>query len=59
MPKTVEDQQDANSLHQELRMWRTTLEANLKPAAQVTIKCGIYQCDAALLQWPKPPQLDH
>ncbi|KAL3972560.1 male germ cell-associated kinase [Sarotherodon galilaeus] len=27
-------------------MWRTTLEANFKPIAQVTIKYGIYQGDA-------------
>uniref|UniRef100_A0AAZ1XJW6 Apple domain-containing protein n=1 Tax=Oreochromis aureus TaxID=47969 RepID=A0AAZ1XJW6_OREAU len=27
-------------------MWRTTLEANSKPIAQVTIKCGIYEGDA-------------
>uniref|UniRef100_A0A669EZW7 Reverse transcriptase domain-containing protein n=1 Tax=Oreochromis niloticus TaxID=8128 RepID=A0A669EZW7_ORENI len=27
-------------------MWRTTLEANSKSIAQVTIKCGIYQGDA-------------
>lgn len=24
-------------------IWQTTLEANVKPIAQVTIKCGIYQ----------------
>ena len=29
-----------------MRLWKTTLEANFKPIAQVTIKCGIYQGDA-------------
>ncbi|XP_055368950.1 uncharacterized protein LOC129604859 [Betta splendens] len=29
-----------------MRLWRTTLEANGKPLAQVSIKCGIYQRDA-------------
>ena len=26
-------------------MWKITLEANLRPIAQVNIKCGIYQGD--------------
>ena len=26
-------------------MWKTTLEANLKPIAQANIKCSIYQGD--------------
>ncbi|KAF7642573.1 hypothetical protein LDENG_00255600, partial [Lucifuga dentata] len=29
-----------------MRLWKTTLEANFKPIAQVTIKCSIYQGDA-------------
>ncbi|XP_055368940.1 uncharacterized protein LOC129604854 [Betta splendens] len=29
-----------------MRFWKTTLEANGKPFAQVSIKCGIYQGDA-------------
>uniref|UniRef100_A0A3B3H910 Uncharacterized protein n=1 Tax=Oryzias latipes TaxID=8090 RepID=A0A3B3H910_ORYLA len=26
-----------------MKLWKTTLEANRKPLAQVSIKCGIYQ----------------
>uniref|UniRef100_A0A3B3HW39 Reverse transcriptase domain-containing protein n=1 Tax=Oryzias latipes TaxID=8090 RepID=A0A3B3HW39_ORYLA len=29
-----------------MKLWKTTLEANGKPLAQVSIKCGIYQGDA-------------
>ena len=29
-----------------MRLWKTTLEANGKPLAKVSIKCGIYQGDA-------------
>ncbi len=29
-----------------MKLWKTSLEANSKPIAQVTIKCGIYQGDA-------------
>uniref|UniRef100_A0A3B5PPD0 Reverse transcriptase domain-containing protein n=1 Tax=Xiphophorus maculatus TaxID=8083 RepID=A0A3B5PPD0_XIPMA len=29
-----------------MKLWKTTLEANCKPLAQVSIKCGIYQGDA-------------
>ncbi|TKS65715.1 R2DM Retrovirus-related Pol polyprotein from type II retrotransposable element [Collichthys lucidus] len=29
-----------------MEMWKTTLEANSKPIAQVNIRCGIYQGDA-------------
>ncbi|KAI3352301.1 hypothetical protein L3Q82_005275 [Scortum barcoo] len=45
---SVQDQQDSTSLfiQNSMGLWKTTLEANFKPIAQVSIKCNIYQADA-------------
>ena len=46
MPEAVQDRPQVTFIRQSMSHWRTTLSANSKSIADVTIKCGIYQGDA-------------